>query len=174
MKLTHTYLTLLLAFGLGSNSLANAAGNHDHSNHGHSHAGQGHANEDKLTNPHHTIKAPNGGRMLYTIEPHLEFLLLDDRYVQISAVNESGEVIPIEEQSARLIGGDRSSPVHVSFENVDSVLRSTTALPDLADIPLIIQIKSTPDSTTVREKFYLKTYMCSGCKLPEYACTCGH
>lgn len=128
--------------------------------------------------PHAEAKAepaaPNGGRLVTTVVPHLEFLLLEDRRVEIRAVNDSGEVIPIAEQQVSVIGGDRSQPVRISFVKEGALLLSEGAFPEIEGMPVILQIKPAADAATMREKFYLKTHICSGCNLSEYACTCGH
>ncbi|MFT4901735.1 MAG: hypothetical protein ACI81V_001010 [Lentimonas sp.] len=134
-------------------------------------AGPSHGDSDHA---HAGLTAPNGGRLVQTVEPHLEFLLLPDRFVQISFVNDAGELVAAAEQSIRLVGGDRSHAIRVGFERVGTVLRSTQAMPDLADMPIILQIKTDPSAGTVLEKFYLNTFTCGGCDLAEYACTCGH
>jgi hypothetical protein len=146
-------LNCLITFFAGSVSVASP---------GHSHGA------------HADIPAPNGGRMIDSVEPRMEFLLLEDRHVQLSFIDDSGTVVAPSGQTVSLVGGDRSNAVRVRFSQEGNVLRSDQALPDIAGMPIILQIKPAADSPTVREKFYLKTFTCSGCHLAEYACTCGH
>jgi len=121
-----------------------------------------------------TLSAPNGGRLIDELKPQLEFLLLDDRRVQVSAVDDHGAVIPVDAQSVQLIGGERSNPIRMALVREGNALVSEEPLPDLEAMPVILLIKSDANADLHREKFYLATHICSGCGLKEYACTCGH
>jgi len=158
----------LLVFGLsfGLSGLAMAQNSHDHGVGSHTHG--------EVAEGHDELRAPNGGRLVETVEPNAEFLLLEDRHVQISFINDEGALVAPDGQKVSLIGGDRSNAVRLSFEPAGNVLRSTEALPDIADMPIILQIKPSDSGQTVREKFYLKTFKCGECQLAEYACICGH
>lgn len=133
---------------------------HDHGDHDHDHAGI----ED----------GPNGGRLLTTVEPHLEFLVTEDRKVQISSITEDGEVQPIAKQSVKVIGGERSNPTRMKFEKQGDVLVSDIAFPQGNDFPVVVQIQPTADGDTVTEKFNLNLEDCPTCDNLEYACTCDH
>jgi len=117
---------------------------------------------------------PNGGRLIQAVSPNAEFFVMEDRTAQITFVDAAGKVVAPEGQVVSLIGGERSAPITVAFEAVDGVLRSTQALPQQHNMPIILSIKPTAEASTHRERFYLNQSVCSGCDLEEYACTCGH
>ena len=161
---TKTYIkSIILTFvTVLSASYANAGAGHDHSDHGHEHAAQPKAG------------GPNGGRMITSVSPHMEFLLTADRFVQITFIDQAGKVVPVGEQQVSLIGGDRSAPVKIKFVESGGTLRSSEALPEIKNMPVVLQIKVTATAKIIRERFYLNMSNCSSCSFKEYACTCGH
>jgi len=109
-----------------------------------------------------------------SVEPHAEFLVTDDRKVQITFVNDDLKPVPLAEQSISVIAGDRSSPTSLSFAKSGDVLVSDKVLPGGNDFPVIVQIKTDASAETVREKFNLNLVDCPTCDYKEYACTCAH
>jgi hypothetical protein len=153
---------------------------HDHADHGdeghkegddHAHA----EGEEGHDHDHEGIEdGPNGGRLLTGVEPHLEFFVTEDRKVQISSVTDDEKLQPIGEQVVKVIGGDRANPTRMKFEKKGDVLISDIAFPEGNDFPIVVQIKNTPDSETVTDKFNLNLMQCPECPNKEYACTCDH
>jgi len=142
---------------------------HDHDDH------EGHDHDDHEGHDHGDIVAgPNGGRVLMSVEPHAEFLVTDDRKVQITFVNDDLKPVPSAEQNVSVIAGDRSSPTSLSFAKSGDVLVSDKVLPGGNDFPVIVQIKTDASAETVREKFNLNLADCPTCDYKEYACTCAH
>lgn len=117
---------------------------------------------------------PNGGRVITSLEPHLEFFVTEDRKVKITALNEELKPIAIGEQSVRLTGGSRSNPTRLSFAKDGTILMSDAALPEGNDLPIVLQISPGGDGATVMEKFNLNLSECPTCKFKEYACICEH
>ncbi len=117
---------------------------------------------------------PNGGRVIESVTPHAEFFVTPDRYAQITFVDADGAAVEPEEQVVSLLGGDRSAPVHLTFELTGTVLRSTEPLPEIPGMPIILTIKPAADAKSVRERFYLHQHKCGSCDYEEYACICGH
>ena len=97
-----------------------------------------------------------------------------DRKVKITAVDDHNKPIAITDQSVKVSGGSRLFPARMKFEKKDGALISSNAFPDGKKLPVVVQIKATPDSKTVIEKFYLNQSTCPECKLEEYACICNH
>jgi hypothetical protein len=117
---------------------------------------------------------PNGGKVLHGVEPHLEFLVTEDRKVKITALGEDGKAIPIGDQTVSVTGGSRSNPTRMSFAKSGDVLVSDSAFPEGNDFPVVVQIKTTPDAKAAIEKFNLNLNDCPTCKYKEYACICDH
>lgn len=146
---------------------------HDHSAHKEDHSGHDHASHDE--HDHDEAEAgPNGGRLITSVEPHLEFFVTKEGFVQITFLNEASEIVAPKEQALSLIGGDRQNPVRLRFEQKGKVLISTEALPEGNNLPIILSIKSNKISKTVRERFNLNLSQCPTCDYKEYACTCAH
>jgi hypothetical protein len=143
----------------------------DHSDHDHaSHEGHDHGEHDHAK----TKAGPNGGRILTSVEPHIEFFVTEDRIVQLSFLNDSEEVIAPEKQAVSLIGGDRQNPVRLRFTKKGNVLVSDKALPAGNNLPIVLSIKADAKSKTIREKFNLNLSDCPTCDYLEYACICAH
>jgi len=117
---------------------------------------------------------PNGGKILTAVKPHAEFFVTADRKVQITFLGEDGKAIAPAAQTVIVTAGERSAPTKLTFAKSGNVLISEQTLPEGNGFPAVVQIKVTPDSKAVAEKFNLNLSECPGCKLKEYACTCGH
>lgn len=188
MKNTMKSLTLLLAaiaFALLPVSCNDDAHDHDHDHahadghddhddaHDHDHGEEGHDHDHD--HEHGGIEdGPNGGRLLTSVEPHLEFFVTDDRKVQITQVNDEEKAEAIGEQVVKVIGGSRSNPIRLSFAKQGDVLMSDIGFPEGNDFPVVVQIKQNADGETVTEKFNLNLEQCPECPNKEYACTCDH
>lgn len=147
---------------------------HDHSQHDHG-AHDGHEHDEHAGHDHHEKQAgPNGGRLITSIEPHLEFFVTEENFVRITFLNDANEVVIPEKQTVSLIGGDRQNPVRLRFAAKDQALVSTEPLPEGNNLPIILSIKTDESSKTVREKFNLNLSDCPTCDYKEYACTCDH
>jgi len=122
------------------------------------------------------VAGPSGGRLLTSVEPQAEFLLLPDRKVQITFVDDHAKPIPPAEQVVTVTTGERSAPIKLVFVKTDSAFVSEQSVPTGNSFPVVVQIKAKPEARTLIEKFTLNLSTCSGCGLAEYACTCaeGH
>ncbi|MFZ4773894.1 MAG: hypothetical protein ACOYM3_00930 [Terrimicrobiaceae bacterium] len=133
---------------------------HAADDHGHSHAAK--------------AAGPNGGRLISAVEPHAEFLLTPDRKIQITFVGENGQSIAPDQQVVTVTTGERSAPVKLTFVKTGEVLISEQVVPEGNNLPVVVQIKTSPEAKTVIEKFHLNPAICPGCQKAEYACTCEH
>lgn len=169
--------------------LAACGGDHDHDEHAHGHDhSSGDGSHDDDPDDHHDdehdhdhdhdhetiIAGPNGGRVLTSIEPHAEFFVTAERHVQIGFVDDDLKQIPAADQSVDVVAGDRSKPTKLTFRKSGEVLISEEPLPDGNDFPVIVQIKNSAASKSIREKFNLNLEPCPTCEYKEYACTCEH
>ena len=120
------------------------------------------------------VAGPNGGRIIAAIEPRAEFLVLPDRKVQITFLDNAGKAVPPAEQVVTVTAGERLSPTTLTFAKSGHALVSNVALPKGDDVPAVVQIKSTAGAKAVTDKFTVDLSKCGECKLQEYACICAH
>ena len=130
---------------------------------------------DKKPHTHEKKDAgPNGGRIIATSVPRAEFFVTADRKIQITFLDLAGKPIAPAEQVVTVTTGDRSAPTKLTFAKAGNTLLSTAAVPAGKDLPMVVQIKSTPTTPMVTAKFTLDLSVCGECKHAEYACTCAH
>ena len=120
------------------------------------------------------IKAPNGGRIIDTVTPHAEFLVTADKKIEIRFLDDTGKVIAPAAQVITVTMGDRAAPTKLAFAKDGDKLVSDKVIPDGKELPVVLQIKSAPDSMAVTEKFNLNLAKCPTCTNAEYACSCDH
>ena len=120
------------------------------------------------------VAGPNGGRIIATVEPRAEFLVMPDRKVQITFLDKAGKAIAPAEQVVTVTAGERSSPSTLTFTKSGNALVSNAALPKGDEVPTVVQIKATSNAKAVTEKFNVDLSKCGECKLAEYACICAH
>ena len=155
MKSVIIQFASLLALVVGLTLPAVAADGHDHS---------------------HDSKSagPNGGRVLTSIEPHLEFYVTKERKVEITALTEDLKVGKLAGQVIAVTAGERSNPVKMEFKEEAGKLVSTNTLPEGNDFPVSVSVKADATSKAVYAKFNLNLSNCPSCKYQEYACICAH
>ncbi|MCB1228715.1 MAG: hypothetical protein KDN19_00520 [Verrucomicrobiae bacterium] len=137
---------------------------HDHEDHGHGHD---HSHQGG-------VAGPNGGRVITSVEPHVEFLVTDDRKVKLTFLDEDLKPIPAAEQTATVFAGERTAPVKLGFVPDGDQLVSDQSLPEGNDFPTVVQLKMAPEAKPVIEKFNLNLSLCPTCDYREYACVCEH
>jgi hypothetical protein len=120
------------------------------------------------------IKAPNGGRIIDAVEPHAEFLVTADKKVEVRFLDAAGKVIAPTAQTVTVTMGDRAAPTKLAFTKDGDKLVSDKTVPEGKELPVVLQIKVTPESKTVTEKFNLNLAKCPTCSNAEYACSCDH
>jgi hypothetical protein len=120
------------------------------------------------------VKAPNGGRIINQVQPHAEFLISPDKKVEIRFLGDEGKIITPTTQIVTLTMGDRSAPTKLTFTKDGNKFTSDKVIPTGEKLPVVLQIKITPDSKIISEKFNLDLSKCPECNLQEYACSCDH
>ena len=120
------------------------------------------------------IKAPNKGRIIDSVEPHAEFLVTKDKKIEIRFLDDAGKVIAPAAQVVTVTMGDRSAPTKLAFTIDGDKLVSDKVVAEGESLPVVLQIKTTPDAKSVTEKFNLNMANCPKCSHQEYACTCDH
>ena len=120
------------------------------------------------------IAGPNGGRIITSVEPHVEFLVTKDRKVQLTFLDDKNKAKDLTADTLKLTGGKRLSPTELSFTKSGSAYVSDKALPEGNPFPVVLQIKLEKKSKKITEKFNVDLSKCPGCAYLEYACTCDH
>ena len=120
------------------------------------------------------IKAPNGGRIIDSVEPHAEFLVTADKKVEIRFLDDAGKVVAPAAQVVTVTMGDRANPTNLAFAKDGDKLVSDKTIPDGKELPVVLQIKTAPDVKSATAKFTLNLAKCATCEHAEYACTCAH
>ncbi len=166
MKIRLPLLLALCAIALP----AAADKKHKHDDHKHD---KKHKHDDDHDHDEKMV-GPNGGRVVTSTEPHFEFLVLEDRKLKITFLSEEGEAVAPGKATITAVGGERSKPTKFAFAEADGALVSDAALPEGEQIPIVLQVKLTPDAKTVTEKFTVNLAKCPTCEYKEYACICDH
>lgn len=120
------------------------------------------------------IKAPNGGRIITAVTPHAEFFVTPEKKVEVRFLNDAGKVVAPTAQTVTVTMGDRSAPTKLAFTKDGDKLVSDKIIPEGKELPVVVQIKTTPEAKSVTEKFNLNLAKCPTCENAEYACTCAH
>ncbi len=167
---------LLLLPALLAIALPSCGDKHDHDHdHDHKHdEAHKHDHDHDDDHDHGGKVGPNGGRVVTVTEPHFEFLVLDDRKLKITFLSEEGEAVAPGRATVTAVGGERSNPTKFAFAEADGALVSDAALPEGSMVPIVLQVKLTPDAETVTEKFTVNLAQCPTCEYQEYACICDH
>jgi hypothetical protein len=117
---------------------------------------------------------PNGGRVIFSVEPHFEFFVMADRKVKITFLGDDKKAIAAAGQTVSAIGGKRNKPTKMAFASEGDSLVSDKPLPGGDMIPIVLTVKASADAKAVTEKFTINMTDCSECDLKEYACVCDH
>lgn len=144
-------LTLLAIMGIPFAFAAEK--DHDHSKE----TKKEHADHDHDDDHDEGEKGPNGGRLIKSVTPAVEVTVGKDRKLRISFLDENKKPLPPAEQVITAATGERSNPVRLTFAKGEgddaNVLVADKPLPDGAHVPVVLQIKVTPDAKTVTERF---------------------
>lgn len=132
------------------------------------------ADKDKHDHEHEAKAGPTGGKLITEVEPHVEFFVNAEKKVEIRFIDDDMKVVAPGEQVINVILGDRSAPTKLAFAKDGDKLISDKVIPEGADLPTVVQIKTSADAKPVTEKFNLNLSDCPTCKNKEYACTCAH
>lgn len=117
---------------------------------------------------------PNGGRVIFSVEPHFEFFVTEDRKVKITFLGEDKKAMAPAKQTVSAVGGKRNKPTKLAFTSEGGSLVSDQALPEGNMIPIVLTIQPEPGVKSVVEKFNIDFSDCPTCEHKEYACTCDH
>ncbi len=102
---------------------------------------------------HHDDKGPNGGRILHHVDPHLEFLVLANRKVQLTQLDGKLKATSMGAQEVEMEAGSPADRVTIAFEKKGDVLVSKQPLPKGDDVPVAVMIRPEPGADVITEKF---------------------
>ncbi len=123
----------------------------------------------------HKIPAgPNGGKVLETPVGHAEFFVQEDRKIRITFLDDKLKVIPAGKQVVNAKAEASSGTVALDFERSGEFLVSQGTLPDGDKYRIVLQIRPDAAGKPQNLRIDYDADMCGKCKLPEYACICGH
>jgi hypothetical protein len=123
----------------------------------------------------HAKKAgPSGGRLITTVEPHVEFFVNKDKKVEIRFVDDDNKVVAPGTQEIGVTLGERAKATKLTFTKEGDKLISDKTIPAGNDYPTVVQIRAKKGAKPVNEKFNLNMDKCPTCEYLEYACTCEH
>ena len=143
---------------------------------GHVHTGEEgeHTHEHETDGSEMLTPGPNGGRLISSVSPNFEFLVRDDRSVQLTFVDEQAKPVDVTNALVSLTGGDRQNPTELTFSVEGNSLVSSGVLPAGDIVGVILTIQSSPEAKPVIERFNVDFAVCHECQLVEYACICNH
>ena len=101
------------------------------------------------------LKAPNNGRIISSVTPQAEFLITPDKKIEVRFLDAAGKVIAPAAQIVTVTMGDRAAPTKLAFTQDGDKLVSDKVIPEGKELPVVLQIKSTPDAKAVSAKFNL-------------------
>jgi len=124
-------------------------------------------------------EAPHGGKLIPVESGHIEVVIGQDGKVSIHRYDGGLQADEAEIDFLQLIAQTSDGAERLEFareEGKKPFYQSKQALPEEGDgYPLVLRVRLTPESGFRNARFVYKTYVCGGCKLQEYACTCeGH
>ena len=122
----------------------------------------------------HLKAGPTGGRLITSVEPHVEFFVNKDKKVELRFVDDDNKVIAPGAQVISVVLGDRAAPTKLAFTQQGDKLVSDKVIPAGNDYPTVVQIRAKEGAKATNEKFHLNLESCPTCKYQEYACICAH
>ncbi len=162
---------LSLAVALFAVAALTACKKDEHAGHNH---GPGEKHEDAKAKAAKPLAGPKGGKLLDNATPRAEFLIGADNRVTVSFYDAQLKAVPASGQVVAVTAEPKSGKVTLTMEAKDGAFVSKETLPDGDGYNLIVQVKATADATPQNFRLTYDLHICGGCKLKEYACTCGH
>ena len=117
---------------------------------------------------------PKGGRLLENDPPRAEFFVEKDRTITITFYDAESKPVAPGAQSVTAVAEAKGGKTKIEFEKKGETLVSKTALPEGEGYRVVVQLRTKPEAKPQNFRITLDLGTCGGCKLAEYACTCGH
>lgn len=121
------------------------------------------------------IAGPHGGRVIELAEGHLEFYATSERLIEVYFYDSSMEPSTSSKAQIQVIAQSEAGSQKYDLTLREGAFRSSDPLPEGNNYPLVVRVKTTPESSFQNLRFLYNSSICGGCNLAEYACTCeGH
>lgn len=118
---------------------------------------------------------PKGGRMLVTDAIRAEFFVTAERRVELTFLDQAGNVVPPGSASVTVTAEAPSGRVSLPLALKDAALVSTEPLPAGDPYRVVVQVRAAPGARPSNFRLELNLHECGECQRAEYACTCeGH
>jgi hypothetical protein len=115
---------------------------------------------------------PTNGRLITSVEPHVEFLVNADKKIELRFVDDSNNVVAPAGQEITVTLGERAKPTKLTFTKEGDKLVSSGPIPEGNDYPTVVQIREKAGAKPVNAKFNLDLSKCAACSNQEYNCKC--
>lgn len=115
---------------------------------------------------------PTNGRLITSVEPHVEFLVTADKKIELRFVDDHNKVVAPAGQEITVTLGERAKPTKLTFTKEGDKLVSSGPIPDGNDYPTVVQIREKAGAKPVNAKFNLDLSKCAACSNQEYNCKC--
>lgn len=129
---------------------------------------------DKDKHDDHGKVGPTNGRLITSVDPHLEFWVTADRRIELRFVDSANKVVAPGEQEVTVTLGERAKPTKLTFTKEGDKLVSNGTIPEGNDYPTVVQVRAKAGAKPVNEKFNLNLTKCPTCANSEYNCKCDH
>lgn len=128
------------------------------------------------------VAGPHGGRIIEAGTVRVEFVLDQERRARVYRLDAKGAAADLGDVAVTLKAKQPGGLKAVKLDktsagpggSAEKVLHAVSAapLPSPDGYQLVVSVKAKGKTTNVR--FDLLEHACGECKLPEYACICGH
>jgi hypothetical protein len=118
--------------------------------------------------------SPRGGRLLEKAAPQAEFFVEKDRTVTVAVYDDKRQPLPVGNQVVTVITEASGGKVRMELTRKDGRLVSQMPLPAGEGYTIVVLLKAREDAKSQNFRCKLELHECTGCKLAEYACVCGH
>lgn len=120
-------------------------------------------------------KAPHGGRLIIVGDLQLEFYVTPERVAEVRFLDHDMQEMTKEVAHIQVVTQAASGSQKFDLVPKAAVFVSEKALPEGDPYNIVLRVKRTVDSGFENVRFVYNVFVCGGCNLAEYACTCeGH
>lgn len=123
------------------------------------------------------IAGPNGGRIVTTEAPHVEFFVEKDRTVAVTFYDAALKPVAPGTQVISVIAEAKSGKAQFALEKTSTGFVSKQPLPEGDDYTVVVQVRDAAGAKPKNYRVLFHDEICKECKRAEYACICddaGH